>query len=142
MTKSFSAGARDWSEKAKRNAKFVAMEASESVYNAMTERQASIKESGTFVIGKVPVDTAYLVGSAQIELAGTVTGTGGNNAPPDFLGSIAGFDLGDPIQAAFTAEYAAAMNYGTANMPGRFFVNQAIAQWPAFVAAAARRYKD
>lgn len=142
MTKSFSASVRAWSEKAKRNTKFIVMEASEGVYNAMTERQSSIKESGTFVVGKVPVDTGFLVGSAQIEVNGSVTGRGGNNAPPDFMGAIAGFEIGEPIQAAFTAEYAAAMNYGTANMPGRFFVNQAIAQWPAFVAAAARRYKD
>ena len=139
MTKTFSASVKEWSEKAKRNAKLVVMEASEGVYNSMTERQAGVKETGgSFVIGKVPVDTGFLANSVQVEVGSAVTGTG----TPDFIGAISGFDIGEPIQAAFTAEYASHVEYGHGGMAGRFFVRQAINQWPAFVAAAARRYKD
>lgn len=139
MSKTFTASVKGWSEKAKRNARLVILEASEGVYNTMTTRQAGVKETGgAFEIGKVPVDTGTLVNSAQISVNGTVTGTGA----PQFMGAIAGFEVGQPIEAAFTAEYARHVEYGTASMGGRFFVRQAIARWPAFVAAAARRYKD
>lgn len=139
MTKTFSASVKGWSEKAKRNSRLIVMEASEAVYNAMTERQAGVGETGgSFVTGKVPVDTGFLANSVQVEISGAMVGQG----TPDFMGVISGMKIGDSIEAAFTADYAAAVNYGTAHMSGRFFVNQAVAQWPAFVAAAARRYKD
>ncbi len=140
MTKTFSASVNGWSEKAKRNSRLIVMEASEAVYNAMTERQAGVRETGgSFVTGKVPVgDTGFLANSVQVEINGALVG----KETPDFMGVISGMKIGDSIEAAFTAEYAAAVNYGTAHMAGRFFVNQAVAQWPAFVAAAARRYKD
>lgn len=139
MTKTFSASVNGWSEKAKRNSRLIVMEASESVYNAMTERQAGVSETGgSFVTGKVPVDIGFLANSVQVEINGETVGEG----TPDFMGVISGMKIGDSIEAAFTAEYAAAVNYGTAHMAGRFFVSQAVAQWPAFVAAAARRYKD
>lgn len=139
MTKTFSASVNGWSEKAKRNSRLIVMEASEAVYSAMTERQAGVGETGgSFVTGKVPVDTGFLANSVHVEISGALVGQG----TPDFMGVISGMKIGDSIEAAFTAEYAAAVNYGTAHMAGRFFVNQAVAQWPAFVAAAARRYKD
>lgn len=139
MSKTFSASVNGWSEKAKRNSRLIVMEASEAVYSAMTERQAGVGETGgSFVTGKVPVDTGFLANSVQVEISGALVGQG----TPDFMGVISGMKIGDSIEAAFTAEYAAAVNYGTAHMAGRFFVNQAVAQWPAFVAAAARRYKD
>ena len=139
MTKTFSASVKGWSEKAKRNSRLIVMEASEAVYSAMTERHAGVGEpGGSFVTGKVPVDTGFLANSVHVEISGALVGQG----TPDFMGVISGMKIGDSIEAAFTAEYAAAVNYGTAHMAGRFFVNQAVAQWPAFVAAAARRYKD
>ena len=139
MTKTFSASVKGWSEKAKRNSRLIVMEASEAVYSAMTERQAGVGETGgSFVTGKVPVDTGFLANSVHVEISGALVGQG----TPDFMGVISGMKFGDSIEAAFTAEYAAAVNYGTTHMAGRFFVNQAVAQWPAFVAAAARRYKD
>ena len=139
MTKTFSASVKGWSEKAKRNARFVVMEASEGVYNAMTERQPGVKEAGgSFAVGRVPVDTGFLANSVQVEVGGAVTGTG----TPDFIGAIAGFEEGQPIQAAFTAEYARHVEYGTGRMAGRFFVRSAISQWRGLVRRAAARYKD
>lgn len=137
------ASLKNWSAKAERNARLIVMEASEGVYNAMTERQPSVKETGgSFEVGKVPVDWGYLIGSVQIAVGGGTTGTGSPGQAPDYIGSISGFQIGEPITAAFTADYARHVEYGTARMPGRFFVRNAVAQWPAFVAAAAARYKD
>ena len=139
MNKTFTASVKSWSDRAKKNCRFVVMEASEGVYNAMTERQPGVKETGgSFEVGKIPVDTGFLANSVQVSVGGSVTGQG----TPDFIGAISGFDVGEPIQAAFTAEYASHVEYGHGGMAGRFFVRQAINQWPAFVAAAARRYKD
>lgn len=143
MTKEFAAAVKGWSEKAQRNMRLIVMEASEGVYNAMTERQPSVKETGgSFQVGKVPVDQGYLIGSVQITVGGGTTGTGSPGQAPDYIGSITGFQIGEPITAAFTADYARHVEYGTARMPGRFFVRNAVAQWPAFVAAAAARYRD
>lgn len=143
MTKSFSVSVKGWSEKAKRNSRLIVMEASEGVYNAMTTRQAGVKETGgSFEVGKVPVDTGFLVGSAQIAVAGAQRGTGSSGQPPDFMASIAGFDVGQPIEAAFTAEYARAVEYGNGRMAGRFFVRQAVSRWGQLVRTAAARYKD
>lgn len=133
--KSFTASTRDWSNKAKRNARLVVLEGSESVYRAMTERQASVKETGSFVAGLVPVDTGNLVNSVRV-------GLNGATQDADFTAAVGGFEGGDTIDAYYTADYAAAVNYGTANMAGRFFVTNAVARWKEFIARAARRYKD
>lgn len=75
MTKTFTASVKAWSEKAKRNTRLIVMEASESVYNAMTTRQPGVKETGgTFEIGKVPVDLGFLANSVQVEVGGAITG--------------------------------------------------------------------
>lgn len=141
MPSTFAASVRNWTAKAKRNAKLVIAEASENVYMSMTTMQAGVKETGgSFEIGKVPVDWGYLVGSTEVSLNGVVMSTGSQGQPADFTGVVLGMQLGDPIEAVFTAEYGPHVEYGTENMQGRFFVRQAVAQWPAFIAAAAAKY--
>ena len=92
MTKTFSASVKGWSEKAKRNSRLIVMEASEAVYSAMTERQAGVGETGgSFVTGKVPVDTGFLANSVHVEISGALVGQG----TPDFMGVISGMKIGD-----------------------------------------------
>lgn len=142
MAKNFTAQVRDWSEKALRNADLVVKDAAQGVLGDMTERQASIKDTGSFVIGKVPVDTGYLIGSQIAELNGSVVSRGTYGTPPDYSAAVAGMELGDTVAGYFTAEYAPMVEYGTSKFPGRFFVREAISGWQARVDASAAKFKD
>lgn len=132
--KTFSADMSTWSDKAVRNGRLVLLEASSKVFSEMTTRQPSIKETGYFEVGKVPVDLGGLIGSVMVGVSGAEQNT------DNYLGVVAGFKPGDTITAAFTAEYAPHIEYGTVNMPGRFMVRTAVRQWKRFVDEAAKRY--
>lgn len=124
----------EWSAKIVRNLDLVLREACQAVFEKATETQASITETGTYVVGAVPVDTGHLVGSAQITLNGQLVAEGVeagrySSAPPDYTIAIAQLEGGDVIELAFTASYAREVEYGTANMPGRFYVRTAVATW-------------
>lgn len=121
----------------------VMKEATQSVYDAMTERQAGVEQTGgSFVVGKVPVDTGLLINSVQININGGMVAKGANKMPPDIVAGLVGMDLGDTIEAAFTAEYARHVEYGTSSMGGRFFVRQAVADWQGHVDRAAAKFQD
>ena len=47
--------------------------------------------------------------------------------------------LGDTIRFAWTAEYAPEVHFGTSNMPGRYWVSEAVANWQGYVDDASRR---
>lgn len=138
MAGTFTAQVRAWSEKAIRNMELVAKDAAQTTFEQMTVRQASITETGTFEIGKVPVDTGNLVNTQIASINGAVV----NSGNVDYSAVIAGMGIGDTVQGAFTADYARHVEYGTANMPGRFFVREAVMRWQANVDAAAAKFKD
>lgn len=141
MAGSFSASVRGWTQKAKRNARLVVLDATQATAETMTERQASVKETGgAFEVGKVPVDTGVLIGSVIVEVGGSQTGQGTTGAAPDFSAAIVGAELGEPITIGFTAEYARPVEYGTGNMAGRFFVRGAVQEWESTVARSARKF--
>lgn len=113
-----------WSEKAKRNARLVAMEAIQDTEDMMTERVPGLMRGAAFVEGKVPVDTSALI----------------NSHKPALLG---GFELGDTVVSGFggaAEKYAKHVEYGTSRMRGRFFVRNAVQKWSATVAAVAARF--
>ena len=141
MVKSFSAQVRNWSEKAKRNARLVIADAAQGVFADMSQPQPSIKETGTFEVGKVPVDEGILIGSLFATLNGATTGQG----QTAYIGALAGFEIGDTVQFAFSAEYALPIEYGTDDFPGRFMVREAIngqGGWQGRVDASAAKFKD
>lgn len=156
MTQSFTASVEAWSEKAIRNAELVVKGSSVDVFEIMTRRQPSVKETGgTFVEGRVPVDEGELIGSVVVEVAGVQTGqgvvAGKNSAPPDFEASVFGMALGDDVLSAFTAPHARRLEYGfsgtdslgrTYSTQGRFFVRNAIQQWETIVAQNAAIFED
>ena len=138
---SFTAQIENWTRKAERNAEKVIASAAQDVFADMSERQPSISETGTFEIGKVPVDTGFLINSLFASLNGFPAGQG----QTAYVAAVAGFELGDTITFAFTAEYAPAIEYGTVNMPGRFMVREALnggGGWQARVNKAAARFVD
>ena len=135
MARSFSASVKDWSEKAKRNARLVAMDASQVTDGLMTERVVGVTMGGAFVEGKVPVGKT----SGLIESHGT--GIGGFSGAP-IEATLAGFELGDSVVSGFSIEYAKYVEYGTSRMPGRFFVRNAVQRWEATVASSAAKFAD
>lgn len=146
MTQTFTAHVKQWTDRQARNMDLIAKDAIQTTFNAMTEVQPSVKDTGGgYEVGKVPVDTGYLVGTSICSLNGNVTATGHvaghESSPPDFAMGIAGLTLGDAVVGAFTAPYARYVEYGTAKMGGRFFVRQAAQGWQANVSAAARKFK-
>lgn len=143
MTQTFSADIRKWSQKAIRNAEVVVRDAAATTGELMSVRQASIKETGFFEVGKVPVDESELINSQVVSINGGIVATG----DPGYQAVLAGFEVGDTIEAAFTADHARPTEFGyTARngtlVPGRFFVREAIQQWSATVAASAAKFKD
>lgn len=133
----------EWTEKAKRNALLVVQGSAEDLFEIMTRRQPSVKETGgSFVVGKVPVDTGHLIGTSQAEINGSVVakGSGAGTAPQpaDWTAAVQQMKLGDTIVGGFTADYARHVEYGTHKMAGRFFVREALSQWPRIVEENAR----
>lgn len=85
--------------------------------------------------GNMPVDSGYLRNSVAVAINAEPTSPTG----PAFIGSLAGFEMGDTISARWTANYAVHVEYGARGRAGRAFVRQAMQKWPAFVAANAAR---
>lgn len=125
----------EWSDRVIRNLDLILREAVQAIFDLATETQASSTETGTFVVGAVPVDTGHLIGSAQIIMNGQAVAEGSPeaNAAPDYTIAIAQLEGGDVIELAFTAEYARHVEYGHGNVPGRFYVRTAVAQWQKVV---------
>jgi hypothetical protein len=154
MTQNFAADVLRFTEEAKQNMEYVFRGSVEDISELMTRRQESMWNSNTgkqvrdtFDVGFVPVDTGELINSVEVSVNGAITGQGANKAPPDFVASLAGLELGGVAEIYFTAPHARPLHYGftTASgtqVPGRLWVTTAIQQWPAIVDANAALFKD
>ncbi len=130
---------RQWTEKATRNAELVAKGSIQDVGELMTRRQASIKETGSYQEGFVPVDEGELINSQIGSVNGSVAGSGDIS----YAALVAGMNLGDTVEAVFTAGHARPQEYGVSGkFPGRFFVRNAVQQWSNIVDANAARFKE
>lgn len=136
---SFTAQVRAWAEKAKRNHLLVLRLAAQEVFRRATQRQASITETGSFEVGKIPVDTGHLIGTAEVRIRGAAVASGnpGAGTPPDYAVAIGYLEGGEAVELVFTAEYARHVEYGASKMPGRFYVRTAVADWQQIVDRAA-----
>ena len=138
------AAVQNWSKKALRNAELVARQAIQETATQMTTRQPGVKETGgTFEIGKVPVDESELINSQVSRINGGEASAG----QVSYAAIVAGLDLGDTMEVVFTAEHARPMEYGFTTrsgtqVPGRFFVREALQNWPETVAAVAAQLSD
>jgi len=128
-----------WSQKALRNMDLVVKGSVQDMGELMTRRQPSIEETGTYQEGLVPVDTGELINSQEGSINGGVIAFG----QIDYAAFVAGMEIGDVIQAVFTAEHARPIEYGvTGKFPGRFYVRNAVQNWQAVVAANAALLED
>jgi hypothetical protein len=151
----FIAQVGDWCDDAIENIDLVVRGGAQLMFEAMTERQASAKETGggpnAYVIGKVPVDTGFLVGTSELRVgAMRLGGTPSSAMPPDFVAGLLGWKAGEDIEFVFTAPYARRMEYGFVgndalgrmyNQGGRLFVTTAIARWQEFMDLSASRFR-
>lgn len=115
----------------------------EAAQRLVEEMQTPVGEGGN-----MPVDTGFLraslVGTANAAVPVTYNPGGSIHtwSPEEFALSLLAWDLNTSFHATYTANYAAAVNYGARGHPGRQFVGLAVQRWPqivADVAAQARR---
>jgi len=146
MADSFTAQIKNWSDRAKRNADLVVKQSITDVVAEMTTKTGSnskkpkhaVEGVAPFEIGKVPVDTGFLVNSLVAELNGSTVGQGQDS----YILAVAGMKLGDTVTAAFTAEYALDVEYGNSKMQGRYFVREAVLKWQSIVDQNAKKLAD
>jgi len=129
MAKTFTAQINDWSDKAKRNMTLVVRQSAQDVFE--------IAQTPVAKGGNMPVDTGFLRNSLIAGLNGSTSLTG----PNAYVMAIAKMDAGDTMIGGWTAEYAAAQEYGAQGRAGRFFMRGAAQQWQAIVAKNARKLK-
>ena len=132
---------------AKKDMRYVAAEAIQDVMEAAQTTQLGISRGATsFEVGKIPVDTADLVNS----LVSSVDGAPVASGAASYSTAIAGFEIGDTLQFAWTMEYALRIEHGFTgtdelgrqyNQPGRHFVGANAARFPEFVEARVREVR-
>lgn len=86
------------------------------------------KTGGSFEIGKVPVRDGYLRNSLVVEVNGAVVATGGEAAV-----GAGQAEVGDFIEASWSATYAPYIEYGTGRIAPRYFVSANVELWPSIV---------
>lgn len=144
MAKSFSAGLEDFDDLTEHAMRVSFLGAAEDATELMTRRVDGLTMGAPFREGYVPVGkTSQLINSFVLRLNGTDAQSGAG----DYSMTFGQAELDDVVDAAFTAPYARAIEYGfnpgddtdtdyggDTDVPGRFFVQGAAEQWPVLVA--------
>lgn len=138
MTKSFTAQLDDIIGLTERNLRYVASEAIQDVAETMQTPQRGVTKGGTFEVGKIPVAEADLINSLSVD--------GGAEGENSYVVAIAGYEVGDNMRFAYSADHALPMELGYTtstgkNVPGRFFVTKAAEKFPEFVKKRAAEVK-
>lgn len=136
MAKSFKAQLDDFAKLTARNMRYVASEAIQDVMEAAQTPQLGMSKGATsFEVGKIPVAESDLINSLTSE---------GITGADSYTVAIAGFEIGDVMEFAWTEPYAARIEYGFTgtdklgreyDVPGRHFVGENAAKFPEFVQA-------
>lgn len=127
---SFSAQVDEMTRRAREKLELVVKQSAQDVFELAQTPQPSVTETGgAFEVGKIPVDTGFLRNSFMSELNGSGAVTGADA----YVMTIASLELGDTVFGGWTASYAPLVEWGTANMAGRFFALSAAQQWQAIV---------
>ena len=133
MPKSFTADVKKFAELTKKNMRYVATAAIQDVVEAAQTPQRSVEQTGgSFEIGKIPVRDADLINS----LASGINGVFGAESADSYIVTIAGYEIGDSMKFAWTAEHAMRIEAGFTgtDKKGREY-NQAGRQFVAYNAA-------
>lgn len=140
MTRSFAAQVADFKGRTLKKMRYVAVNAIQDVMEAAQTPQPSSQRTGTFIEGRIPVDTSALINSLT---SGKGSG-GGAKGALSYTTAIAGMQIGDRLTFAWTMPYALRIEAGfvgtdslgrTYNQPGRHFVGKNAARFSEFVAA-------
>ena len=144
MNRSFKAQMQDIAKLTEKQIKAVVVDSVQDVLEGAQTTQPGVAHTGgTFVEGRLPVDTRSLLQSLEIGYDGSYSPTGGSVTL-----SAGQFNLGDTINARWTAEYALRIEQGfsgtdaagrTYNQAGRFFVTRNAEKFSQFVARNAAR---
>lgn len=138
MAKSFTAQVSSFVQKSEEKMRKVMQASVQDVLDgAQTAAMSLARGASTVTQGAIPVDTGFLRNS----LISGLNGTFGAEAPDSYTMTIAGMDLGDTARFAWTAPYAAAIEYGFDTYPGAHFVGVNAARWQDIVAVHAMRLK-
>lgn len=140
--KSFSAQLADFEQMTLKNLRYVASESIQDVMEAAQTPQMGItKGASGFVEGKIPV--------AEKELINSLTSEGVKGAD-SYAVAIAGYEVGDVMSFAWTAEHALPMETGYSielkdggrkEVPGRHFVSKNARRFPEFVEKRAKEVR-
>jgi hypothetical protein len=137
---SFTAQVRGWSNKAKQNALRVVQGSCADVAELATRTQPSVKVTGgMYREGFLAVDTGELLNSQIVGINGNVVGSG----QVSYAALVLGMELGDVFDVGFTAPHAPYHEYGVpGRFGGRFYVRNAVQQWPVIVEQNAVQFVD
>ncbi len=140
--KSFTAQLAEFEKLTTQNLKYVASESVQDVLEAAQTPQRGISKGATsFVEGKIPVAVSDLINSL------TSVGTEGAES---YTVAIAGYEIGDSMEFAWTAPHAMRMEMGFTgtdslgreyNQEGRHFVGVNARRFPEFVEKRAKEVR-
>ncbi|MHA3913849.1 hypothetical protein [Halovulum sp. GXIMD14793] len=144
MTTKFEADIARFVKLTKEKINYVAVQSIQDVVEAAQTPQPGVKRTGgSFVEGKIPVDTAALINSLSAGIGGALGAKGADS----YVTALAGFEIGDTITFAWTQPYALRIEKGftgtdklgrSYNVRGRHFVMKNAARFSTFVEARAR----
>ena len=158
----FSEGIEKSNERAKRNMHLIFFDAVQTTFTQATRRQPSVKETGgSFEVGKVPVDTGFLIGTSEFRINGAMVSSGvtaiktaegstiDNSTPPDIGAGLLQAKIEDAVSIVFTAPYSRRIEYGfhgqdskgrSYSVSGRLYITTAAANWPDNVQESIRKF--
>ena len=120
-TSTFAAQVRFWTEKTQRQAEAIFKQSANDV---LAEAQRPVGEGGN-----MPVDTGFLRRSLMTE----VVGGGRADGADGYSFVIAGAELGDVIEATWTASYARFVHDGAQGRAPRKWITLAAMDWERIV---------
>lgn len=107
--------------------------AKQSIQDTVRSAQTPVSQGGD-----LPVDTGFLRNSLVTSVGGVSAGEGANS----YVLGIAGLELGDAFQVAWTAEYAIPRHYAVGvGQGGGMWRDKAAQKWSMTVAKNARLVK-
>lgn len=120
--------------------------AAEAIFQESAQRVLAEAQKPVSMGGNLPVDTGFLRASLQVAVNNppSLEPQGRNQSATDgeMALQIAGASIGDVIHAAWGANYAGFVEYGTSRMAPRGFVRGAVGQWQAIVTSVTQELKD
>ena len=138
------ASLRDAIKLKKQQIRYIAINAIQDVVEAAQTPQPCVaRTGGTFIEGRIPVVSSDLIQSLDTRINGKSSGV----SDVSYTAMLAGFDLGDQLQFAWTMPYALRIEKGYVgtdsagrkfNQAGRFFVGKNAARFSDFVDARAK----